>query len=173
MTYEELIRHMEWADAQVWRAVMDDPSAGGDAELKERLHHIHLVQAVWLQIWRGEEMKVRAISEFEDLEALLAWARSYYAELPAAVAGLSGDRLAEELQLPWRADLEQRFGKVWPSHVGESLTQVILHTMHHRAQVSTRLRALDVEPPMVDYLAWIWQGRPQTQWPEARGAATT
>ena len=165
MNPRELFRHMSWADAGVWQAALSCDEARRDGELKERLHHIHVVQWVVLQIWRQEEMKVRELSEFETLDDLLAWARSYVQELSAFLEAVEQAELEEEVRLPWRASLEERFGEIRPTNLGETLTQVILHTMHHRGQVATRLRALGAEPPLIDYIAWIWQGRPEADWP--------
>ena len=47
----DLYRHMEWADAEMWRAVLVCPAACADAAMLERLHHIHLVQHAFLFVW--------------------------------------------------------------------------------------------------------------------------
>ena len=165
MKHDELLHHMQWADASVWVSVMASQEAREDSELKERLHHIHVVQWAFLQIWRQEEMKVRELEDFEASGDLLTWARRYYREMMSFVADLDASDLEGEVRLPWRKDLKERFGEIRPTYLGETMTQVALHTMHHRGQVTTRLRALDVEPPLIDYIAWLWQGRPLSQWP--------
>ena len=49
-----LLRHMEWADALVWRAVLALPApAAADPALPARLFHVHIVQRAFLAIWRG------------------------------------------------------------------------------------------------------------------------
>jgi uncharacterized damage-inducible protein DinB len=45
------------------------------------------------------------------------------------------------------------------------MLQVALHSVHHRAQVSMRLRELAAAPPQVDYIDWLWRGRPAAEWP--------
>jgi hypothetical protein len=30
--------------------------------------------------------------------------------------------------------------------------------------VARRLRELEVEPPLTDYIAWVWTGRPEADW---------
>lgn len=178
MNHAELTQHMEWADALLFRAVQETPKALDDEELHQRLHHIHLVQRVFLQIWRGEDFVVREAAEFQGLGDLLAWARESHAGIRGVVENLEADRLEAELDLPWKDDLKERFGEIRPTHLGETLTQVVLHTAHHRGQVASRLRALGGEPPLTDYIAWVWQGRPAAEWPaagpssaEARGEA--
>ena len=49
--------------------------------------------------------------------------------------------------------------------LGETVFQVWAHTTAHRAQVNTRLRDAGVTPPLVDYIGWLWAGRPQADWP--------
>jgi uncharacterized damage-inducible protein DinB len=39
--------------------------------------------------------------------------------------------------------------------VTEALTQVALHSQHHRGQCSLRLRELDGDPPTVDSIIWL------------------
>ncbi len=40
----DLYGHQIWADAEHWRAIGAHPVAAQDAAIKNRLHHIHLVQ---------------------------------------------------------------------------------------------------------------------------------
>lgn len=53
-----------------------------------------------------------------------------------------------------------------PATVEESVIQIVLHTAHQRAQLCTRLRELGAEPPLVDFIAWVWQGKPDPVWPD-------
>jgi len=52
-----------------------------------------------------------------------------------------------------------------PTTLAETMVQVYAHTGHHRGQVISRLRDLGSTPPLVDYLAWLWQHRPAAVWP--------
>jgi uncharacterized damage-inducible protein DinB len=63
--------------------------------------------------------------------------------------------------------VEQRLGRAPEmTTVGETVLQVAMHSQYHRGQINARLRQLEVETPLVDYIAWIWLGRPSPQWPE-------
>jgi hypothetical protein len=46
----ELYGHQEWADAEHWRAFEAYPAALEDRAIRERLHHIHLVQHGFLWV---------------------------------------------------------------------------------------------------------------------------
>ena len=67
--------------------------------------------------------------------------------------------------MPWVKQYEARLGKTFaePS-IAETMFQVVNHTTHHRAQINARLRVLGAEPPIVDYIAWVWFGRPAAEW---------
>jgi uncharacterized damage-inducible protein DinB len=51
-------------------------------------------------------------------------------------------------------------GRSQQHSLGEILLHVSLHTSNHLAQVATLLTQVGVEPPPVDYMAWIRAGRP-------------
>ena len=160
-----LFRQMEWADAAVWTAVLAAPAACSDERLRELLHHVHLVQRVFLSIWRGEAIDTHAGEGLEPA-ALAEWARAYYPEVQAELAKAGAETLDREVAVPWTAQAAERFG-VEPRQptAGETLIQVYAHTAHHRGQVNLRLRELGGEPPLIDFIAWLWQGRPAAAWP--------
>jgi len=57
------------------------------------------------------------------------------------------------------------FEKVTPATHAESVVQVAMHTTYHRGQVATQIRALGGEPPLTDFVVWIWLGKPEPEWP--------
>jgi uncharacterized damage-inducible protein DinB len=161
---EHLVKHMEWADAATWNAVLQAPGAAGDAGLLERLHHLHTVQSVYLQIWRGDAIAVTDVGIFPDLPALADWAKSCHARLRVFVQGLDGALLSRPIE-PWSAEIVKRFGSVPPVTVVDTVLQVVLHSTYHRGQVATRIRELGGAPPLTDFIAWVWQNRPEPAWP--------
>jgi hypothetical protein len=48
--YRSLIRHMEWADALIWRPVLSLPSMEHDGWMRHRLHHYHSTQWAYGQL---------------------------------------------------------------------------------------------------------------------------
>ncbi len=162
-TLQDLMAHVAWADDQVWNAVLATPRAHDDVGIRDYLHHIHLVQGLFLALWIGrspEQVAARQPSDFA-LADLRAWGSPFYAEAAAFLATATPVRLDEPLVAPWVARLEEQMGRtLHVPTVAETVFQVVNHTTHHRAQVSTRLRAAGGEPPLVDYIAWVWFGRP-------------
>ena len=79
----------------------------------------------------------------------------------AFVEGVTAEELDREMRMPWAAFYEQQSKQTAGVHtVGESMLQVFLHTQHHRGQVCLRMRELGVVPPTVDFILWLWSGRP-------------
>ena len=164
-TVLDLYRHMEWADAAVWGATLEAPGAADDERLRELLHHVHVVQRAFLRAWRGESLEA-PFPTFDDLESIVPWARSYYPEAYAHIGGLSDEEAERPLPVPWAAMVEKSLGRApATTTVGETMLQVPMHTVYHRGQVNARVRALGGEPPLVDYIAWLWLDRPAPEWP--------
>lgn len=156
---------MEWADARIWRVV---PVSGApDPRLRELLAHVHMVQRAFLTAWRGENLSpvLRRADDFATLDELRAWARHWYGEARAFLAGLSDEQLAQPMEMPWTAQVAEHLGRTpGPTTFGETCLQVANHSTHHRGQVNVRLRAMGLEPPLVDYIAWLWFDRPDPEW---------
>ena len=158
----ELARHMAWADAMVWNAVLSTPQAATDHRIADTLHHIHLVQHIFLQAWRGSAFAVRARGEFASLNAIAAWGQDGCSGVRSFVEGATADELARECRMPWAAHYERQSKQAAGAHtLGESILQVFLHTQHHRGQVCARLREIGGVPPTIDFIVWLWSGRPE------------
>ena len=157
---------MEWADARVWSAIADDLPP--DPQLREWLTHIHVVQNAFLMIWSGGDVGsvFRRPEEFASWSALRTWARAYYANGRAFISNASDQALAAPTTMPWAAQIAQSIGRPpGATTLAETCFQVTSHSTYHRGQVNARLRALGIEPPLVDYIAWLWLGRPGPEWP--------
>jgi len=86
------------------------------------------------------------------------YARDHHDRLAPALAATSDERLAVSIAIPWFTDPPLSLT------VAEALTQAAMHTHYHRGQNATRLRELGGEPPMTDYIYWLWKGRPEPIW---------
>jgi len=161
-----LFDHMQWADATVWRAARACAAAADDQVLHDRLHHIHATQHAFLTAWRGEELVFTGPDRYPGLDAVLRYAREFYAVAPAYVASIAPEAVDRPMILPWSAFFAKRAGfEPHPSTLGETLLQLPSHSTYHRGQVNTRLRELGATPPLVDFIAWVWAGKPKADWP--------
>lgn len=162
----ELYRHMEWADACVWRAVLAAAGARTDPDLRLLLQHLHVVQRAFLRVWRGEPRET-PYPTFDEASELMEWARTYYPEAYAFLDSVSDAEIEALVPVPWASMVEERIGRPpGETALGDTMAQVALHSQYHRGQINSLLRRAGGEPPLVDYIAWIWHGRPAADWPE-------
>jgi len=156
----DLYGHQVWADAEHWRAIGAHAPARDDKAIRDRLHHIAIVQRAFL--WtvgdRQDAFVFTKPEDFSSFDALLVYAREHHDCLAPAIAATSEARLAESIAIPWFTDPPLSLT------VAEALTQAAMHTHYHRGQNATRLRELGGEPPMTDYIYWLWKGRPEPIW---------
>ncbi|HYE84991.1 MAG TPA: DinB family protein [Vicinamibacterales bacterium] len=161
--FSEYLQQMEWADALTWRAARPLPQT--DERLRYLFHHIHVVQHVYLQAWRGDPFAPTELSSYTDLASIEAWARSFHATAREFAATVDESRFDQPVAFPWAAMITEQFGAgVTPATFAESAFQVFTHTIYHRGQIAMRVRELGGVPPTVDYLVWVWSGKPAAQW---------
>jgi uncharacterized damage-inducible protein DinB len=87
--------HQVWADAEHWQAIEAHPPAEQDAAIKNRLHHIHLVQRVFL--WavgdRASGFAFTKADDFASLADLKRYAREYHEEIARLLDAVTDARL--------------------------------------------------------------------------------
>lgn len=165
-----LIDHMEWADARIWSAVGAlAPERAAASDLRERLFHLHLVQRLYLSMWRDAPVAtLPQLADYPDLAAVRDWARPFYPDARAVVEGADERRLQEAIVVPFSERVAQPGRPITHATFAETVLQVALHTTHHRGQLATRVRELGGDPPTVDLVLWIWTGRPHAEWSVAQ-----
>ena len=158
---KDLYAHMQWADAQIWAAISATPGTQSDEALRERMFHIHYTQHSFLQSWKGEEfvfVKSDAYPTFDSIKQLM---NGFYEELHTFIEGVTDADLGRTMIMPWVPYIERSLGKpALDTTLGETMYQVASHSVHHRAQVNIQIREHKGEPPFIDYIVWLWLGRP-------------
>jgi uncharacterized damage-inducible protein DinB len=84
-------------------------------------------------------------------------------ELANFLAELPESKLEEKLFIPWFKD---------PTFIvttAQALVQVAMHSQYHRGQNATKLREAGGTPPTLDFVLWIWKGRPKAEWSIVNG----
>ncbi len=129
------------------------------------MHHTHMVQRAFLNIWRGAPHTSNAGSDL-TIREILPWGRGYYAVAKGYFDNLDPALLDSPVYLPWAESFARRAGRepAIPT-LGETILQVFAHSTYHRAQVSARIRELGMESPLTDFIVWIWASKPAPLWP--------
>jgi len=166
---QELVQHMEWADSVVFSAILGNPELEHDESLLRPRSAIHLAQKVYFDVWRDipinpQETDVLSASE------LLKFAKSIHQDIQRFQSSLSPDDLDQVTHLPWAQQVSANLGfEMDNPSLGQTLLQVSAHSSYHRGQVCARLRELGFNPPMTDFIAWVWAHKPSPTW-SARNA---
>jgi uncharacterized damage-inducible protein DinB len=156
----DLYSHQSWADAEHWHAIENHPPARDDHSIRNRLHHLHLVQRlfIWAVGDRTTTFPSSKPEDFRTFEQLKAFARESHLMIDEFLSHVTDARLSQHVTFPWFGDPPLSIT------VSEALTQCVMHSQWHRGQNATRLREVGAEPPTVDLIVWFWKGRPPAQW---------
>jgi uncharacterized damage-inducible protein DinB len=161
----ELYRHMEWADAAVWRAALAHPPAARDARLRDLLLHLHTVQRAFFLVWTQQALAFPEPGEFPTIGSVRDWSYPVYEKATRFLESVDADALEQSVVLPWAAQVATRIGRTPEDPtLAETIFQVTSHSTYHRGQVNARLREIGGEPALVDFIAWVWFGRPEPDW---------
>ena len=161
----DLLRHMQWADAEIWRALDATAGATSDEKLMTIVRHLHVVQRCFYLMWIGAEIKSEELYAERDPDTLRQWARTCYPDADSFVARTESPALSDIVVMPWLPHFAEQLGRpLQAPTLADTLVQLPAHSTYHRGQVNARLRELGGEPPLVDYIAWVWFGRPEPNW---------
>jgi uncharacterized damage-inducible protein DinB len=161
----ELYRHMEWADAAVWGAALAHAPAADDPRLRDLLLHLHTVQRAFLLVWTKGELSFPDTADFPGIESVRQWSFPVYAIANRFLDSVDVADLQRPVVMPWATQLSARLGRTPDDPtLAETIFQVTSHSTYHRGQVNARLRELGGEPPLVDFIAWVWLGKPDPAW---------
>jgi uncharacterized damage-inducible protein DinB len=153
----DLMAHAEWANAVFFHAWGKSPAREHE-EMRRRVDHVVGVQAAFLAILRDEPPGGPPDGAPPFFDALKARAQASHADLRAFAGSLDDTSAGRKVRIAWFPD---------PPCVitaAEALVQVAMHTQHHRGQLMTRLKDFGGEPKNVDWIIWLWRGKPQARW---------
>jgi uncharacterized damage-inducible protein DinB len=153
----KLMAHAEWANAVFFQTWGKSPARDHE-EMRHRVGHIVGVQDGFLSVLRGQPPGTPPTgppSSYDELKTRAAASHTALGEFAAVLHTVEMSRI---VQIPWFPD------PPCVITVEEALVQVAMHTQHHRGQCMTRLKDLGGEPKNVDWIIWLWKGKPQGRW---------
>jgi uncharacterized damage-inducible protein DinB len=156
---DELYAHQEWADAEHWRAFEAHAPALADRAIRERLHHIHLVQRgfLWVVGPRTSQFAFTKAEDFPNMADLKKAMQRYHADMGSLLNGMDEPGLGGMVDVPW-------FNPPLKISLRQALTQAAMHSHYHRGQNATRLRELGGVPPYTDFIIWLRDGQAAPRW---------
>ena len=156
---------MKWADAEVWKKVLSFDASENDERIKKLLYHLHQVQYAFFCLWNNTPTELPKSKTFKDLKSLAKWGFNYQQKLNDFLSLQNENDEKNIIQIPWSFFIERRIGKkVAPATLEETMLQVASHSSYHRAQINSRFRELGGEPAIVDFIVWVWLGKPKSDW---------
>jgi uncharacterized damage-inducible protein DinB len=153
----DLHNHMAWADA-VWFQVWGQSDFIADEDLLQRTQHTADVQAAFLMVLKDEEVLFPPEPPQPSFQGLQALAQANHDAFFDLFRHLDPGSLGRTVGIPWFS------GTPCQVTVAQALTQVAMHTQHHRGQLMGCLKYLGGNPRNVDYILWACQGRPAPSW---------
>ena len=158
-----LLKHMLWADNEVWKKVLELPEAEDDKRIKELLYHLHQVQYAFYFLWNELPIEIPKPEEFTDLKSIAKWGFEYQQKLNQFLLSEKVSDKEKIVQIPWSVFFERKTKqKVIPATLEETMLQVASQSTYHRGQINTRFRELGGDPASVDFIVWVWMGKPRT-----------
>ncbi|MDR3672186.1 MAG: DinB family protein [Holophaga sp.] len=154
---QDMFAHMDWADA-IWFRLWAKSGFQEDPDLLQRMQHTADVQGAFLMVLHEQEVLFPGdppVPEFHRLRALTRSNHEAFAELFQV---MEPEDIFRTVLVPWFP------GPPCRVTVADALTQVAMHTQHHRGQFMTRLKALGGKPQNVDFIIWAWKDRPAGRW---------
>ncbi|MGE5430057.1 MAG: DinB family protein [Syntrophomonadaceae bacterium] len=161
----DIFRQMSWADALVWQSVLKTPLSEEDDKISRILYHMHATQHAFLSIWEDKPLEIPEPTSFTDLISIAKWGLGFHNDAESFLSEAGEKDLQRVLSIPWTYLIEEKLGRrAGEVNLQESIFQVALHSSHHRGQITSRVRELGGDPPLVDYIGWLWIGKPTADW---------
>lgn len=164
--FYDVFRHMEWADALIWSAILESEKAATDSYIQATFFHQHSTQHSFLNAWLGRPFERWDQAGFPTARDIASWGRDFHIQMPDFLVGLEDEELEAPFVLPWTRFYARALGRdPAETTLRETMHQLPSHSMHHRGQIMRQMRELGMKPPTADYIVWVWQDRPEADWP--------
>jgi uncharacterized damage-inducible protein DinB len=154
----DLYTHQAWADAEHWKALEAHPAALEDDTIRKRLHHLYEAQRAFLFISRKIKLDRHDYGIIYDMPVLKDLTKCNHEEAAEFLNNATDEQLNDVVTIPWFKDPPISIT------IEQALTQTALHSHYHRGQNAARLRELGGNPPLTDFILWLWKEKPEPEW---------
>ncbi len=139
----QMFAYNEWASNLLIETI--EQNAVEDAQVHTWMSHISNAEYIWWDRMHNRQPRV-AVWEAHSLEKIKSQISQFHQEMNAWLAEVS----QEELKKIFKYSNSR--GKEFSNTFEEILAHLVNHGTHHRAQISSRIRALGIAPPATDYI---------------------
>jgi uncharacterized damage-inducible protein DinB len=122
-----------------------------DEIIRKRIHHIYQAQKAFLLICQKKVLDRQLLAEIQNMSVLKNKIEANHKEAVEFIKNISDEQLKGMVNIPWFKDPPMNIT------VEQALMQAAMHSQHHRGQNATRMRELGIEPPLTDYIVWLWK----------------
>lgn len=159
----DLSEHMFWADMKVWSEI-NKMQNKDTKNIFDLFFHLHSVQHAYLSIWENESLSYFEKIKFSKLDEVYEWALEFHKKYRVFINNLDESKLQQEIKIPWAGQLEEKLGgPPGNSNMIQTIYQVIMHSTYHRGQINKEIRRIGGEPPLTDFIYWIWLSKPEAE----------
>jgi uncharacterized damage-inducible protein DinB len=146
--FTRLFRYDKWASENVINAIIKNKI--DDERLQSLMSHIIDIEQMWFErIDQGKsEIDIQKMIPSDQWSNQLLNINDKYRNLLKSV---------DEVELDRKRDYVNSKGVSYHIPLRDLLCHVINHSTHHRAQMTFRIRELGFEPPLTDYIFYLYQ----------------
>jgi uncharacterized damage-inducible protein DinB len=143
MNAKKLLRYDIWANARIYRAFSSLDPSKERSDIEKLFAHLLTTQRVWVHRIKGNPApsEIWPVLTMEEMESLLK-------ESPQLLESL----IDETGRI---VTYQNSKGESFQNSVEDILMHLIIHGQHHRAQISSLLRASGVTPPVTDFIFFL------------------
>jgi uncharacterized damage-inducible protein DinB len=157
----KLFTYTEWANHLVLDAAerLSEEEQKRDFKISHgsihgTLAHMAGAEWIWLERWRGTSPpRIWTAEDFADLPAIRALWRQIEEDRQTLLDSLSEEDMGRELSY------RNLKGEPFALPLVAQMQHVVNHSTQHRGQVVGMIRQLGVQPPAVDLLYYLIQGK--------------
>jgi uncharacterized damage-inducible protein DinB len=157
----QLFNYTEWANHLVLDAAerLSEVQQKHDFKISHvsihgTLAHMAGAEWIWLERWRGtSHSRILTAEDFIDVPAIRARWRQIEEERRSLLDSLSEEELGHDLSY------RNLKGEPFALPLVAQMQHVVNHSTQHRGQTVGMIRQLGVQPPAVDLLYYLIQGR--------------
>lgn len=142
-----LFEYNDWANSLVLNVISDKQIS--DQRIFLLFSHTIIAQILWLNRVNREGY------EFKDFWQLLSREEMNELSRRSTNDWKSFIKSKQEVDLQSEVSYVNSKGNPYKNTLAQIMTHVINHSTYHRAQIASRLRAENINPPLTDYIAFF------------------